>query len=109
MLPPQTGPRLKDGAYPDTLASPQVLLLCPPPITNEDFFPDFRNGGIARSQQLSEEFARVSEAMGVPMLDCGQIDGVVCSESDGIHLTLEAHRALGVAVAAKVGEILDSV
>jgi lysophospholipase L1-like esterase len=97
-----TGPALFDGAPEGTSAAPAVVLVCPPPITNEDVFPDFQGGGISRSEQLAAEFARVAEEKGVALVEAGSVPGCEASMLDGIHLTVEAHAALGQAIAAAV-------
>ena len=97
-----TGPALLDGAPEGTKGAPAVVLVCPPPITNEEFFPDFRDGGKARSEQLSVEFARVAEDKGVLLVDGGSVPGCEASMLDGIHLTAKAHEALGQAIAVAV-------
>ena len=103
-----SGPALKEGAEESASSAPKVLLLCPPPITNEYFFPDFRGGGAARSRELAAEFDRVASSLGsdVAWLDGGAVEGVQCSEVDGIHLTAAAHEALGKAVVARVEAML---
>lgn len=97
-----TGPALLDGATEGMAGAPAVVLVCPPPITNEEVFPDFRGGGISRSEQLATEFARVAEEKGVALVEAGSVPGCEASMLDGIHLTAEAHAALGQAIATAV-------
>lgn len=101
-----TGPALLDGAPEGTRAAPAVVLVCPTPITNEDVFPDFRGGGISRSKELANEFARVAEDKGVLLVDGGKVPGCEASMLDGIHLTADAHAALGKAIATAVDSCL---
>ena len=100
-----TGPALLDGAPEDASGAPAVVLVCPPPLSSE-FFPDFHDGGIERSEALGEEFRRVAEEKGVVLVDGGEVEGVEASELDGIHLTAEAHAALGMAVAEALRGVL---
>jgi lysophospholipase L1-like esterase len=94
---------------------PAILLVCPPPITNETFFPDFAAGGIARSKALRGEFERVAEAkramwgargLHLGLLLTGDVAGIECDPLDGIHLTAEAHAALAKEVGDKAESML---
>ena len=49
---------------------------------------------------------RVAEEKGVVLVDGGEVEGVEASELDGIHLTAEAHAALGMAVAEALRGVL---
>ena len=44
-----TGPALLDGSLESASGAPAVVLVCPPPISNEEVFPDFRGGASDRS------------------------------------------------------------
>jgi lysophospholipase L1-like esterase len=80
-----------------TYTSPDVLLVCPAPLTPMTFFAEIFEGGHAKSRALPAAYRAVAEAVGVGFLDAGQAittDGV-----DGLHLTEAAQRKLGVAVA----------
>ena len=60
--------------------------------------------GLEKSKQLPALYGAVAKMGGAEFLDAGSVvstDGV-----DGLHLTPEAHKKLGAAVAAKVKEIL---
>jgi len=61
-------------------------------------------GGLEKSQKLPELYEAVAKMSGADFLNAGSVvstDGV-----DGLHLTAESQKKLGVAVAAKVKEIL---
>lgn len=88
------------GAY-----VPRVVLISPPPIVNETY-PDFANGGIAKSKALGAEYAAVAKAKGVEFLDAGCVEGCVSCDKDGIHLEEGAHAALANAVNEKLVTML---
>ena len=61
--------------------------------------------GIEKSRQLGAHYETVALAAGVEFLDAGRItpaDGV-----DGLHLSADAHRRLGLAIADKIRAILE--
>ena len=89
-----------------------ILIVCPPPCTNEEFFQDLK-GAIAKSKRLPEYYETMVNNLGAGndkkdcyYLDAGAVPGVVCDGSDGLHLTKEAHGALGLAIATKLKEML---
>jgi lysophospholipase L1-like esterase len=87
-------------------AAPKVLLICPPPVGPFDNSrrPDLWVGADVKSRALPQEFARVASALGVPWFDAGRV--VSTSPLDGWHLEATQHGLLGVAVAARVRELL---
>lgn len=85
--------------------NPEILIVCPPPCTNESFFPDLK-GARAKSYELPACYQNVAEEHHCHFLDAGSIEGVVCDSRDGIHLTKEAHHRLGVAIADKLKKII---
>jgi CubicO group peptidase (beta-lactamase class C family)/lysophospholipase L1-like esterase len=86
--------------------APKVLVVAPPPFVATARFPGaVFAGGIEKSRQLARHFETVADATGAEFLDAGTItsaDGV-----DGLHLTEAAHRRLGLAIAGKIGQILE--
>jgi len=84
--------------------SPAVLLVAPPPLGKMTDFAEMFRGGMEKSREFSAQFRRVAQERGCAFLDAGQV--VVCSEADGLHYDPQGHKALGVAVARKVKEIL---
>jgi len=97
---------VEDEAGGSNNGGPAILIVCPPVVSNEDFFPDMK-GAIEKSFHLVDEYARVAQEKGCQLLDAGTVEGVVCSELDGIHLTEEAHSLLGVAIANSLKEMLE--
>jgi len=66
-------------------------------------FAEMFKGGLEKSQKLPELYEAVAKMGGAEFLNAGSVistDGV-----DGLHLTAESERKLGVAVAAKVKEM----
>lgn len=84
--------------------SPAVLLVAPPPLGKLTDFAEMFKGGVEKSKEFAVQFRRVAQEKGCAFLDAGQI--VTCSEADGLHYDPEGHRALGLAIAQKVREIL---
>ena len=108
---------IKFSLDPGVGACPAILIVCPPPIVEATVsgFPDFADGGIERSLLLPGEFRRVvrekkrclkSEQVDLSLLIAGEIDGVASSPIDGIHLTADAHKNLGLAIAGEARRIL---
>ena len=87
-------------------AAPEVLLICPPPVGpfDNNWRPELWVGADVKSRALPQEFARVASALGVPWLDAGRV--ITTSPLDGWHLEATQHELLGVAVAARVRELL---
>ncbi|MBZ0297207.1 MAG: SGNH/GDSL hydrolase family protein [Anaerolineae bacterium] len=85
--------------------SPQVLLICPPPVVEVGVLEEMFEGGAAKSAQLAPYYQRVTENYECAFLDAGELISV--SVVDGIHYEAEAHRILGEAVATKVREIFQ--
>jgi lysophospholipase L1-like esterase len=97
-----------NGGVGTSYKNPRVLLICPPPLNPEIeqgpiFGPMFK-GGLEKSKQLPALYEAVAKMGGADFLNAGSVvstDGI-----DGLHLTAESERKLGIAVAAKVKEIL---
>ncbi len=87
-------------------AAPKVLLVCPPPVGpfDNNWRPELWAGADVKSRALPQEFARVASALGVPWLDAGRV--ISTSPLDGWHFEATQHGLLGVAVAARVRELL---
>ena len=97
--------RTLDGGVGTAYPNPRLLLLCPPPLgTLSPAFADMFAGGGAKSRELPPLFAAAAQAAGAAFLDAGTViatDGV-----DGVHLSADMQRRLGLAVAEAVGELL---
>ena len=87
--------------------SPKVLLICPAPlgpkINQGPVFPEMFKGGLEKSNELSKLYEGVAQLGGAAFLDAGTV--ITTDGEDGLHLSAEAQKKLGAAVAAKVKEI----
>lgn len=93
----------KSDCGPDNHA-PQVLLLAPPPVAQLTEYDEMFEGAAAKSGQFAHHYRRVAEELGCHFLDTGTV--IVSSDLDGIHLEVSEHKKLGLAVAARIREIL---
>ena len=89
-------------AYP----APAVLVVAPPPLTaiSDPWFAMVFGGGQEKSARLGEVYQRLASFLGVHFFDAGAVvttDGV-----DGVHLSEQNNRDLGVALAAEVQRIV---
>jgi lysophospholipase L1-like esterase len=93
------------GTYWLTYPAPEVLLVCPPP-----FGPlisaarELFKGADGRAEALAAAYAAVAAAAGAAFFDAGTV--VHCDGTDGVHLTAESQRALGLALAGPVRALL---
>lgn len=88
-------------------APPKLLLVCPPAISDMSRAPDIGEkftDGAARSRRLPERYAMIATQLGCAFLNSQDI--VSATLHDGIHLDADEHARLGLAVAARVREIL---
>ena len=84
--------------------APQVLLMAPGPVGKLTDYAEMLQGAEEKALRLSHHFQRVAGEQGCHFLDTVPL-WTPCAE-DGIHFDAGEHRKLGVAVAAKVREIL---
>lgn len=94
------------GAGGTMYPAPKILLVAPPVIGElpHPYFKALFEGAAPKSRALPGLYAALADLMKVEFLDASQIiesDGL-----DGLHLTAETNRKLGLAMAAKVREIL---
>jgi lysophospholipase L1-like esterase len=83
--------------------APRVLLVAPPPILEAGSFAEVFEGGAAKSRLLPAKLAAVAESHGADFFDSGSV--AVSNPLDGIHLGLESHEKLGLALADRVRAI----
>lgn len=89
-------------AGPD-LKPPQALLVSPVPIEETGFLAEMFAGGAAKSRLLATYFQSIAARHGAGFFDAGSV--AVVDPVDGIHLTADAHAALGGAMARKVRDM----
>ena len=83
--------------------APEILLLAPPstaPYPNTDIFV----GASEKSSGFSKQYGRVANEKRCHFLDAGEY--AESSPLDGIHLEANMHEKLGLAVVAKIKDIL---
>lgn len=92
--------------------APSVLVVVPPPFAplpawdlNES--PDAEVGSQRLSQAFIDAAASFAEWEGIDVALLDLRDHVASSPADGIHFEADGHRAIGVAVAARLRELLD--
>jgi lysophospholipase L1-like esterase len=92
------------SAYP----SPKVLLICPaalnPVIEKGPVFGEMFAGGLEKSKQLSKLYEGVAQLGGAAFFDANTV--ISTDGNGGLHLSADAQKKLGTAVAAKVREIV---
>src|ERR1700751_2993871 len=97
-----------NGGVGTTYKNPKMLLICPPPlnlsIESGPIFGPMFQGGFEKSKQLPDLYAAVAQMGGAGVLNAGA--GVSTDGGGGLHLTAESERKLGIAIAAKVKEML---
>lgn len=86
--------------------APEVLLVCPAPLGKLTWLADMLEGAPAKAARLPAEFRRVAAQRNLRVFDAGSV--IRCSDVDGIHLDQDSHLALGRALAAEVGKILQA-
>jgi lysophospholipase L1-like esterase len=87
---------------------PPILVVAPPPITTPVGKPIWEKfaGAPARSERATDVYAAIAAEMGCPFFDAGRV--VFTSPHDGIHLDVEQHQTLGVALAQTVAQLLET-
>ncbi len=77
-----------------------VLVICPPPVKEAGLLASEFIDGPAVGEALAPMLEAYCARRGVAYLDAGTL--IATSEVDGVHLTPESHRTLGLAVAEKL-------
>lgn len=76
---------------------PKILLVAPTPIipcySTYDTLGGFGPGADIKSTQLAPAYQQVAKELGVPFFDAGTV--ITADETDGVHLTADAHKTLG--------------
>lgn len=85
--------------------APEILLVAPPPTVELPMSPEVFANSTEKSKAFSKHFRRVANEKNCHLLDAGE--HIVSSPLDGIHFEAEMHEKLGLAIAAKVLEIID--
>ncbi|SDL14451.1 SGNH/GDSL hydrolase family protein [Aliiruegeria lutimaris] len=83
-------------------APPDLILVAPTPIEETGWLAGMFAGGAAKSRSLDTAIANSAARVGAKYVNAGAYASV--DPLDGIHLTSDGHRALGIALAATVTE-----
>ncbi|MBB5539015.1 SGNH/GDSL hydrolase family protein [Rhizobium giardinii] len=84
---------------------PKVLIVAPPSCRlTRDNQPPAQNRSIAESQKLSSLYAALASELGTGYFDAGTV--AEASAEDGVHLSADTTRTLGIALANPVRELL---
>lgn len=70
------------------------------------FVYGFSQNSVDMADGICERYKILAREQRCEFFDADAVPGVVVDKADGTHLTTEAHKALGVAIAKKVKEIL---
>lgn len=85
---------------------PHVLVITPPPLFDVGIASDVFAGGMEKSTALAAEVAAICEHHHVAHFDAGSI--IESSSIDGVHLDVDAHQAIGLAIASLVTEVVST-
>jgi lysophospholipase L1-like esterase len=85
-------------------ASPQVLLVSPPPFGRMSEFAEMFEGGHEKCERLSRYYRQHAEQRGCRFFESGTV--VRASDGDGLHLEAADQVKLGEALAAVAREML---
>lgn len=97
--------RTLDGGVGTTYPNPRLLLICPPPLgTLSPAFAEMFAGGEAKSRELPPLYEAAARTAGVAFLDAGTV--IATDGEDGVHLSAEMQRRLGMAVAGTMRALL---
>ena len=83
--------------------SPEILIICPPPIGKLTLFSEMLEDSIEKSKKLPLYYEKIARLSDCKFLDAGEI--IISSDIDGIHLDKEQHKKLGLAVYGIVKKI----
>lgn len=84
--------------------SPEILIICPPPILDAPVYREEFLDGIEKSNKLKEEYKKLSESFNIPVSFAE--DFLSSSQVDGIHWTEEGHKNFGIRIAEIIKEII---
>lgn len=85
----------------------RILLIAPmsfDPCVDDSSYEGGARGKYRESCKLPEAYRKIAERYGIDFLDASVLTGV--SRIDGVHLTVEGHKAIGEGIAKKIKEIL---
>jgi lysophospholipase L1-like esterase len=86
-------------------ATPNVLVVCPPPIEVVGIFTTLFAGADRKSRELPQRLKEITQRSGAHFFDAGSV--IRSSPVDGIHFDAAAHVALGHAIAEAIKAMAD--
>lgn len=95
---------VKDTRFGPDGGSPQVLIVCPPPIGTLGDLGGIFAGSAEKSRDLASFYAWAARWTQSGFLDAGAI--IRSSDADGVHFDPDDHARLGEAIAVKVREMV---
>ncbi|MGL4279867.1 MAG: SGNH/GDSL hydrolase family protein, partial [Albidovulum sp.] len=84
----------------------RILWICPPPPLERGCLAEMFHGAEGRSGTVAGHMQAMAAELGVGFLDAGTI--IEVDPLDGVHLSEAAHRRLGLAVAARLKDMLKA-
>ena len=88
---------IKDSRTGPNGTSPQVLVICPPPVLDTPILRGILGDCVELSRQLPPLYRQFADETGAEFLDAGMI--IKSSSIDGVHLEIEEHKKLAMAIA----------
>lgn len=89
--------------------SPEILLVCPPPIgkeyENTQVYGEMGEGCAEKASALAGLYRGVAEELSLHFLDASGLQGMKMSSPDYMHLDGEGHRILADGIADKIKDI----
>lgn len=86
--------------------SPRILLVAPSPVQEVGFMAEMFAGGAEKSRALAGHYANLAQRRKCSFLDLAPVAKV--DPVDGVHLSADAHAAIGAAMAKAVRPILSA-
>lgn len=98
--------RASAGGAATSYGAPKVLVVVPPALGNLDrsLLKDAFAGAGEKSIALRSEFFKAASAKQIPVFDASSVTAT--DGDDGIHLTAQNHRAIGIAISPIVEKLL---
>jgi lysophospholipase L1-like esterase len=85
--------------------APKLLLICPPAATSAGWLAPLFDGAEHKAREMAPLYKWQADRYGAAFFDAGTVANV--SPVDGVHLEIDQHRALGLAIAGEVKKLTD--
>ena len=97
---------VKDTRFGPDDRSPEVLIVCPPPIGKLGDLAGIFEGAVEKSLELPSYYEWAARWTGSGYLNAGEF--IRSSDDDGVHFDAEDHSKLGVAIATKIRNMIET-